>query len=137
MLVYTKLWVLLEKRGMKRTDLKNVISSATLAKLGKNEPVSSTVIEKICNYLECQPGDIMENIKREDLEKTVETMNDTMQNMINTLMTATGKSKDEVITDFQKEIPNILEQIKAGKFIIPDFPEYEDNDEEHKDSDEN
>ena len=50
MLIYTKLWLLLEKRGMKRTDLKEIMSSATLAKLGKNEPVSSTVIAKICEF---------------------------------------------------------------------------------------
>ena len=37
MIVYTKLWLLLKERGMKRTDLLNVISSATLAKLGKND----------------------------------------------------------------------------------------------------
>ena len=33
MIVYTKLWILLEKKGMKRTDLKKIMSSATLAKL--------------------------------------------------------------------------------------------------------
>ena len=62
MITYTKLWILLKEKGMKRTDLKAIMSSATLAKLGKNEPVSSTVIEKICDYLKCQPGDIMENL---------------------------------------------------------------------------
>ena len=43
MIVYTKLWILLEKKGMKKTDLKKIMSSATLAKLGKNEPVSSGI----------------------------------------------------------------------------------------------
>ena len=69
MLIYTKLWLLLEKRGMKRTDLKEIMSSATLAKLGKNEPVSSTVIAKICDFLNCQPNDIMENVTKENIEK--------------------------------------------------------------------
>ena len=67
MLIYTKLWLLLEKRGMKRTDLKEIMSSATLAKLGKNEPVSSTVIAKICDFLNCQPNDIMENVTKENI----------------------------------------------------------------------
>ena len=69
MLIYTKLWLLLEKRGMKRTDLKEIMSSATLAKLGKNEPVSSTVIAKICDFLNCQPNDIMEHVTKEKIEK--------------------------------------------------------------------
>ena len=50
-------------RGMKRTDLlkpKGILSSPTLAKLGKNEIVSVEIIDKLCDFLDCQPGDIME-----------------------------------------------------------------------------
>lgn len=36
------------------------ISSATLAKLSKNQFVSLDVIDKICGYFDCQPGDILE-----------------------------------------------------------------------------
>ena len=36
------------------------ISSATLAKLSKNQFVSLDVIDKICRYFDCQPGDILE-----------------------------------------------------------------------------
>ena len=72
MLIYTKLWLLLEKRGMKRTDLKEIMSSATLAKLGKNEPVSSTVIAKICDFLNCQPNDIMENVTKENIKNIID-----------------------------------------------------------------
>ena len=69
MISYVKLWFLLKERGMKRTDLLEVISSATLAKLGKNEMVSLSVIEKICDYLDCQPGDILENVKEHPMAK--------------------------------------------------------------------
>lgn len=69
MLSYTKLWNLLELRGMKKTDLKQIMSSATLAKLSKNEPISSTVIEKICRFLKCQPGDIMSYTDEETIEQ--------------------------------------------------------------------
>ena len=67
MFVYGKLWLLLKEKGMKRTDLLEVISSATLAKLGKNETVSSEVLSKICDFLKCQPGDIMENVTKDDI----------------------------------------------------------------------
>lgn len=60
MIEYTKLFDLLNQRKMKRTDLLEVISSPTLAKLGKNEIVKTDIIDKICLFLEVQPSDIME-----------------------------------------------------------------------------
>lgn len=61
MIRYYKLFDLLNRKGMKKTDLLGVISSPTLAKLSKGDIVRTDVIEKICVFLECQPGDIMEN----------------------------------------------------------------------------
>ena len=63
MMKYYKLFILLDKRGMKRTELLKVISSVTLAKLGKGESVITDINCKICDFLDCQPGDIMEYIK--------------------------------------------------------------------------
>lgn len=48
---------------MKKTDLLVVISAPTLAKLSKGESVTTDVLCKICAFLNCQPGDIMEYIK--------------------------------------------------------------------------
>ncbi|MGN9161231.1 helix-turn-helix transcriptional regulator [Clostridium sp. UBA3887] len=59
---YYKLFDLISRREMKKTDLLKVISSPTLAKLSKGETVTTEVIQKICDFLNCQPGDIMENI---------------------------------------------------------------------------
>ncbi len=63
MIKYYKLFIFLDKKGMKRTDLLRIMSSVTLAKLGKGESVTTDVICRICNFLDCQPGDIMEYIK--------------------------------------------------------------------------
>ena len=59
---YNKLWKLLIDKGLKRIDLKKLafISSSSLAKLGKNEPVSMDVLYKICLALECNVGDIVD-----------------------------------------------------------------------------
>lgn len=59
---YSKLFDILKQRNITKTELrKNIkISTATLAKLSKNEPVAMKVIEDICIFLNCQPGDIME-----------------------------------------------------------------------------
>ena len=59
---YAPLWKLLIDRNMNKTQLREKagFSTVTLAKLGKNEPVSLSVIEEICKVLDCQPGDIVE-----------------------------------------------------------------------------
>ena len=61
---YIKLWKILIDRGMKKTDLmlKADISSNVLAKLGKNEAVSLESLEKICEALDCNIGDIIDYI---------------------------------------------------------------------------
>lgn len=68
---YNKLWKLLIDKGMKKTELRIAagISSGTLAKLGKNESVTTDVLARICHALNCDIGDIMEVLpKIEKLE---------------------------------------------------------------------
>lgn len=62
MIRYYRLFDLLNRKGMKKSDLRKILSSSTVAKLSKGEYISGEAIEKICLYLECQPGDIMEVI---------------------------------------------------------------------------
>lgn len=114
MITYTKLWILLNEKGMKRTDLKQVISSATLAKLGKNEPISSTVIEKICNFLNCQPGDIMENVTKEDAVKVGQIWNQTINESLGILTAITGLSKESLLEQFKNEVPGMIEKLQNG-----------------------
>ena len=59
---YNKLFDLLKERKISKTDLQKElgVSSATVARLSKNEAISLKVIEDICKLLHCQPGDIME-----------------------------------------------------------------------------
>ena len=65
---YNKLWKLLIDKNMKKSDLrKNAgISSSSLAKLGKDENVTTEVLMKICNKLNCDVGDIMEFVHEEE-----------------------------------------------------------------------
>lgn len=60
MMKYYRLFDLLARRDMKKTDLLSVISAPTLAKLSKGETVKTDALCKICGFLDCQPGDIME-----------------------------------------------------------------------------
>lgn len=65
MMKYNKLFALLATKEMKKTDLLSVISSPTLAKLSKGESVTTDIIGKLCSFLNCQPGDIMEYVNDE------------------------------------------------------------------------
>ena len=61
---YKKLWKLLIDKNMKKKDLRAAsgISTTTLAKLGKDENVTTSVLAKICGVLNCDVSDIMEMI---------------------------------------------------------------------------
>ncbi len=65
MIVYNKLWAMLALRGMNKGDLKQAIQcgSDTITAMSKNQYVNMKTIDKICDYLDCQPGDILEHIK--------------------------------------------------------------------------
>lgn len=60
---YNKLWKLLIDKNMKKYDLqiKAGLSKGTITKLGKNEDVSTQTLIKICNALNCDIGDVVEN----------------------------------------------------------------------------
>lgn len=62
---YNKLWKLLIDKNLKRKDLQEMaeISSASIAKLGKGENITTDVLLKICKALDCTLEDIMETIK--------------------------------------------------------------------------
>lgn len=64
---YKKLWHMLIERDMTKQDLriKSGISTASLAKLGKGENITTAVLLKICKALECNIGDIMEIVQEE------------------------------------------------------------------------
>ena len=61
---YKKLWKLLIDRDMKKKDLREAagISTASMAKLGKNENVNTEILLKVCKALNCDISDIMEII---------------------------------------------------------------------------
>ena len=65
---YKKLWILLIEKEispvMLRKDLN--IATGTMTKLRRNEEVALSVLLRICDYLECNIGDICEAVKTEN-----------------------------------------------------------------------
>jgi len=70
-ITYKKLWKLLIDRDMSKQQLKEVagISSASIAKLGKGENITTDVLLKICEALDCQIEDILETVQNHDDKK--------------------------------------------------------------------
>ena len=120
MLSYAKLWLLLESRGMKRTDLKEVISGNTLAKLGKNETISSTVIEKICGFLDCQPGDIMEYVSEKKIKEVAKQFGDMQQFLIQNLKEQ-GITEEEYKSMLEQVLPMYMESLFNGGNPLEDI----------------
>jgi DNA-binding Xre family transcriptional regulator len=59
---YDKLWKLLIDKKMIKKDLMTEasVTSSTMAKMGKELPVSLEVLGRICKTLNCNIGDILE-----------------------------------------------------------------------------
>ena len=62
---YKKLWMfLIEKDVTKPTLRKEVgLSTGTMSKLNKGEDVALSVLLRICDYLDCDIGDICEAVR--------------------------------------------------------------------------
>lgn len=68
---YNKLWKKLIDENMMKVDLRDRagITTNALAKLGKNEHVSTQVLEKVCKVLHCEIQDIMEFVPDKEREE--------------------------------------------------------------------
>lgn len=69
---YNKLWKLLIDKKLKKIELQrgSGISSNVLSRLNKDESVSMESLEKICLFLNCDFGDIVEIVKNENIQLT-------------------------------------------------------------------
>lgn len=58
---YDNLWKLLIDKRMNKSELakKTRISTSTIAKMSRGEPVALSVLVRICDYLNCDIGDIV------------------------------------------------------------------------------
>ena len=62
---YKKLWVMLIQRDITKVLLRTDvgISAGTMSKLNKGEDVALSVLLRICDYLNCDIGDICEAVR--------------------------------------------------------------------------
>ena len=58
---YAKLWKLLIDKKMVKRDLMEAtgVTSSTIAKMGKEQPVALEVLGRVCKALNCNIGDVV------------------------------------------------------------------------------
>lgn len=64
MFSYKPLWKLLLDKDMNKTDLMNIthLSSQTIADMGKNNYVSMSTLDKICNTFNCDISSVIQHV---------------------------------------------------------------------------
>ena len=62
---YKKLWVMLIQRDITKVQMRTDvgISAGTMSKLNKGEDVALSVLLRICDYLDCDIGDICQAVR--------------------------------------------------------------------------
>lgn len=68
-MIIVRIDVMLAKRKMSVTELTErlglTMANVSLLKNGKVKAIKLTTLEKLCEVLQCQPGDILEYVKEE------------------------------------------------------------------------
>lgn len=62
---YKKLWILLIEKNISQANFRKDlnIATGTMTKMRKNEEVALSVLLRICEYLDCNIGDICDAVK--------------------------------------------------------------------------
>ena len=65
---YKKLWIILIKRDISQADFRKDlnIATGTMTKLRRNEEVALSVLLRICEFLNCNIGDICDAVIKEN-----------------------------------------------------------------------
>ncbi|MCJ7847575.1 helix-turn-helix transcriptional regulator [Blautia sp. NSJ-175] len=67
---YKKLWIMLAEKEMSKQLLREKleISAGTMTKLNKGEEVSLATLLRICEFFDCNIGDICDAVKKDELK---------------------------------------------------------------------
>lgn len=120
MIKYYKLLDMLNRKSMTKEELRQKIgiSSATMSKISAHKLVSLDVIDKICNVLNCQPGDIIEHIPDEKLSLTAAI--DTQQKELQVAETQTAHQEPPVTESENPRTPQKKPERKFKPFTESD-----------------
>ena len=69
---YKKLWIMLVEKEISQATLRKElnIATGTMTKLRRNEEVALSVLLRICEYLDCNIGDICDAVRVSTVEES-------------------------------------------------------------------
>lgn len=124
---YNNLWKQLIDRNMKKKDLQSAtgISWASIAKMSKNELVEMEVILKICNWLQCDIGEVITlNYKKEEDTNMITTLDDFIREFKKIVDMGWITTHRAGPTGIGKTLEDLL-GIVENNLDAPDFGDYE------------
>lgn len=128
-ITYKKLWKLLIDKNLKKTDLMSLIgiSTVTLAKLSKDENVSTEILIRICDALKCNICAIVDSVDIDDETKINE--NNKKQTETFTLFDLydLDNSKIDKNEDVKKFVPLESECLPLNGFTFENIKRYYDS----------
>ncbi|MDO4266202.1 MAG: helix-turn-helix transcriptional regulator [Eubacteriales bacterium] len=116
MISYNKLWKIMAERDMNKSTLLEILSPSTIAKISRNSNVNTETIEKICDFLDCQPGDIMENITEKKIEENSQKLAEQMNMLLKYMELSTGKNMEEISKETMENLPSFMEKMQENNF---------------------
>ncbi len=66
MIVYNKFFELANAKNLSIEQLRKMLTPRTVYRLENNAEISVYIVNKICNRMDCQPGDFMEYVEDDE-----------------------------------------------------------------------
>lgn len=66
MIVYNKFFKLANAKNLSIEQLRKMLTPRTVYRLENNAEISVYIVNKICNRMDCQPGDFMEYVEDDE-----------------------------------------------------------------------
>lgn len=69
MISFEPLWETMKIQGVKKNDLRNekIVSSITLTRMSKNMNIGTEIIDRLCEYLNCEVKDVVKYVPAEEI----------------------------------------------------------------------
>lgn len=95
MIAFYKLWDKMNRMGIRKKDLKDkkIVSGATINKMKNNEIVTTESIDKLCEFFQCQPEEILEFIPNSQTDKQDKNWSSTYEQKAR-VITLSGKHEN-------------------------------------------
>ena len=123
-MVKVNLDLMMVKRGVSSKDLAKAIgitpANLSILKTGKAKGIRFATLDKICEVLDCQPGDILEHTEGNEMSKVEAEKLDKANRteLMNLLRPAYNNVKDPKFSNFKIQLVQFSKEIEDGEDLI-------------------